>query len=126
MSTPGLKLYSSGAADTRVDKTDYISDFSIAQDNLMVCCLEDENCGTCLKCKRTLITLDVLGKVDLFAKSFNLGEYNKNRISFFKYLLTRLDVRDEYYEQIFAAFRERDPKNAERLYRREFNNLFKD
>ena len=45
--------------------------------NLLVCFSEDENCGKCAKCKRTLMQIDALGKgiLENFKDTFDIDEY---------------------------------------------------
>lgn len=60
-----------GADFTRAEKVRFLSDFDLALDNLHVCYHEASarNCGRCEKCLRTMVSLDLLGKLDA-AKSF--------------------------------------------------------
>ena len=54
--------------------------------HLLVCFSEDENCGKCAKCKRTLMQIDALGKdiIENFKYSFDINEYkSKNREKWF-------------------------------------------
>lgn len=72
--------------DTRLEKTEALADYEIAHKYLDVC-FNFNNCGTCSKCYRTLITLDILGKVDLFNKVFDVEKYKKNRDLAFAWLI---------------------------------------
>jgi hypothetical protein len=49
----------------RIDKTKYISEYPIARENLRVCweSPSGRNCGHCLKCLRTMIALELSGKL---------------------------------------------------------------
>lgn len=71
---------------TRIEKTRAISDWSIAHKHLDVC-FNFKNCGHCAKCYRTLLTLDLLGKVDQFNQVFNIDEYKGNRKAAYSWLL---------------------------------------
>lgn len=80
ISIPGLQFYSGGSEMNRIDKTMYIADNSTVQRYLNVCAYETVNCGHCAKCERTMIILDLLGKLDNFHEAFEDREYfYKNR-----------------------------------------------
>lgn len=79
LETENLKLYSANMAMTRIEKTKYISTFPETYDNLHVCWSNDNNCGICRKCLRTLVTLDILGLLDTYKNSFDVEAYKKNR-----------------------------------------------
>ena len=50
-------------------------------------CFNFHNCGHCAKCYRTLLTLDLLGKVDKFKPVFDVETYKKNRSKAYGWLL---------------------------------------
>lgn len=62
MSTSRTRFVHDGAAHTRIEKTRTIARFPAALDNLRVCFESgtDANCGTCLKCIRTRLCLEML------------------------------------------------------------------
>jgi hypothetical protein len=95
LSTESLRFILSDYA-TRIEKTKALADWDIAQDYLDVC-FHFNNCGKCAKCYRTLVTLDILGKVDSFGKVFRVREYRENRKKAYGWLLnTRLgDEKDD-------------------------------
>ena len=75
----------------RPEKTLELADYDTAQKFLDVCfCFN--NCGECAKCKRTLVTLDLLGKVDLFSSVFDIEKYKSNRIDSYVWLLEAKDA----------------------------------
>jgi len=84
---------------TRVQKTEYVNSFPIAQKYLDVCWAEQTafevwqnksflqgktkvNCGWCDKCLRTLLTLDVLGGVKQYGDIFELSKYYEHKQSY--------------------------------------------
>ena len=85
LSSEGLKFISSGASKSRFEKTALVSTFEESFDLLDVCSasaekrLEHVNCSVCEKCLRTLVTLDLLGKVDHYRASFDLDLYYAHR-----------------------------------------------
>ena len=77
LSTESLQFILSDYA-TRIEKTKVIADDPIANKFLDVCfCFN--NCGKCSKCRRTLVTLDILGKVDNFKESFNIEDFKPSQ-----------------------------------------------
>ena len=77
ISTQNLRLLSSNENWTRFEKTRIVSQMPIAWDHLVVCHVGVDNCGKCDKCRKTLMTLDVLGDgaLERFSSSFDLDEY---------------------------------------------------
>ena len=83
--TEGLRFTSSCAGLSRIEKTALIADVEDAHALLDVC-VSDEglesrylNCSKCLKCVRTMITLDHLGKLDAFNRVFDVQEFRSNK-----------------------------------------------
>lgn len=77
-SNRNLRIYSEGGALTRLEKTNEIADYKIVQNNIHVC-NSINNCGKCKKCIRTMNTLYALGKLDLFANTFDIEYYKKHK-----------------------------------------------
>ncbi len=86
---------------TRIEKTAAIADDRIAQKYLDVCfCFN--NCGKCSKCLRTLVTLDVLGKLDLYEGAFNIEYYKNHRDEAFFHILKAKDGDEKDDNAVFA------------------------
>lgn len=94
LATNSLELHISGLTENRIEKTRAISDNEVTFRNLNVCLITPDNknlnsenkspnCSKCFKCARTMVTLDILGKLDNFSNVFDLKVFNKNK---FKYL----------------------------------------
>ena len=87
MNTENLTFYNSGVELSRIEKENYISDFSPAQTSLTVCAYERyaddklkyRNCSFCPKCLRTLTDYYVLRKIDTIRSSFNVDEFLKHK-----------------------------------------------
>ena len=104
-STENLRFYIANRDWTRMEKVERVAQLPEAYDNLQVCLVQSHNCGTCMKCKRTLMNLDVLGEdvLDRFAKSFDLETYKRdNREEFFTSMWEDKDS-DEYVRDILRA-----------------------
>ena len=79
LGTDTLTFYSSGMTSTRVQKTDLISGLPIAHAFLNVCVATSHNCSHCHKCVRTMMTLDLFGKLASFRRVFDVDFYQRNR-----------------------------------------------
>lgn len=74
---------------TRAEKTITIADDKLAQKYLDVC-FAFNSCGRCTKCVRTLVTLDIINKVDLFGSIFDVQSFKNNRkIAYYELLKTK-------------------------------------
>ncbi len=89
--TGSFKVYSSNKDMTRLEKTQLISNDSRTYDYLSVCFMNNKNCGRCIKCVRTMLTLDVLGILDKYKNSFDIEAYKKNRTWYYTRLYNRRD-----------------------------------
>ena len=89
-STEGLRFLLSDY-DSRLEKMLALQSDEIAQKYLDVC-FRFNNCGTCSKCLRTLVILDVLGKVDEFSAVFDVARFKANRIDAYVWLLKTIDM----------------------------------
>ena len=84
MASENLKLISDGCQYTRSEKTEQLADWDIAQRFLYVCSGKKSvvNCCTCNKCRRTLLPLDAMGKLDAFSGVFDIEKYRKHAFSY--------------------------------------------
>ena len=86
---------------TRLEKTEVIADDPIVQKYLDVCfCFN--NCGKCSKCIRTLISLDILGKVELFDGVFDTSWFKEHRTDAYLDLLKTKDGNALNDNAVFA------------------------
>lgn len=69
---------------------------------------QPENCGKCDKCKRTLLALDMLGKLDLFNAVFPVEEYQKSKIDSFVYLVKNKD--SSHLKGVYDHFLRTEPE----------------
>ena len=99
MSTENTELIIADQDKSRIDKTKSLMDNPVAHHHLYVCWKElivnmhpkskivqikDKylNCTRCDKCLRTALTLDILGKLDLFKDIFDIDYYYQVRDSY--------------------------------------------
>lgn len=77
-STEALDCASTGCQLTRVEKTDLVSMYEPSYRHLNVCASADGlggNCSVCFKCSRTILTLELLGKLDLYKDVFDMHKF---------------------------------------------------
>lgn len=105
--TERIELIVDGCQRRRVDKIADMTDWSIAQKYLNVCLVQkgadSSNCGRCSKCLRTLLALEILGKLDDFAQVFNLEEYAKDSLLYKARCLDKMDEEIFYRELVDLA-----------------------
>lgn len=80
LSTESLDFIDDGNLFDRSRKTALVADYPPAAKYLNVCYGHDTldtNCSVCPKCARTLLTLEILGKLDAFAGVFDLPKYRR-------------------------------------------------
>lgn len=73
LSSETLEIYHHGANVTRFEKIAAIADWPLVQQRLRICWQNPhglKNCGECDKCLRTMIALDILGKLPEFESVF--------------------------------------------------------
>ena len=77
--TERIELTVDGGQYRRIDKVKKIADWDIARKYLNVCTSfksrDGSNCGICSKCLRTLLPLEILGKLDNFSGVFDIEKY---------------------------------------------------
>lgn len=84
LNVPGLTFYMSGSGMSRHGKIEEIANWDIAQKNLRVCLRRPYNCGTSKKCRRTILEMDMIGKLENFRDSFDIDYYNENKLWYLK------------------------------------------
>lgn len=96
LSTNSVECIATGSRHSRVEKTMRVSEMPISYRYLDVCTDDtgrdaDKNCSICNKCLRTLITLEILGRLDLYDKVFDVDKYRKYR----KWYLAQVILRED-------------------------------
>lgn len=81
LSLPGLQFSPSGTEARRIDKCRLLANEPVAGRNLNVCnstAVIDRNCSVCVKCRRTMTDLEILGRLDHFREAFDVDRYRRN------------------------------------------------
>lgn len=80
-----------GDHEERFNKLKAIADDTYFQKMVSVCdnveTESEKNCGECFGCWRTMVPLDMLGKLDKFDESFDLDKYYSNRRNIFEEMI---------------------------------------
>lgn len=103
LSTESVELFSSCATMTRLEKTKMIASMPLVQKHLNVCIKDGYNCGKCVKCARTLLTLEVIGELEHFSEVFHLKAYYNIKSRYMISVLARRKAsvfKQEIYEEM--------------------------
>jgi hypothetical protein len=101
LSTESINFYTTGAQYTRVEKTEMIINYEPTYRYLNVCIGSSttgkvQNCSSCAKCLRTQITLDVLGKLHLYHRVFDIEDYKRNKNKHIGRIFANIDGGGNY------------------------------
>lgn len=107
LSTSSIRIYSDGGEKNRIEKTAFISDYAMAHKYLHVCINDTNNCGVCSKCKRTIMSLDALNKLELFHNVFDLEKYKKEKRAYDKWLWEQHYLKDDMNEPTYQMIHKR-------------------
>ena len=103
-----MDLIIDGCQYRRVDKTKNIVDWEIAQKYLNVCWRytpDGSNCGKCPKCFRTILTLEILGKLEKFSNVFDIEAYKKDSMNYKIYSVMHAD-EEVFFKEIVDLAKE--------------------
>lgn len=114
LSTEQLEFSSGGAGLSRFDKTALVCRNALSYDCLDVCVApEDErvsldrpNCSRCWKCNRTMLTLDLLGALENYARVFDLPYYFENRDNILLEVAVKAYRGSEVDREVIEKYRE--------------------
>lgn len=100
LSNESIAFYSANKATKRIEKVEYISNWAPTYDRLSVCWSASNNCCKCRKCIRTMVALDLVGKLDCYSQSFDLEFYQKNKRKFMREIVALRSI-DCSYQDIY-------------------------
>lgn len=101
LSTESVSFYNSNKNWTREDKLKLIADFPQSYDWLKVCVKSDTNCCKCVKCMRTIMGLEAIGKMDLYARAFDPETVAKNLEHIKTYSLCQVKKGEPFHTEIY-------------------------
>ena len=109
--TERTELIVDGCQRRRVDKITDLVNWDIARKYLNVCLVQKgedtTNCGMCPKCMRTMLTLEILGKLDDFAQIFNVENYEQYSSTYKARCLEMAD-HDIFYRELVDLAKEKN------------------
>ena len=109
-STNCTKFYISGGNKKRLEKIESIQNFEPSYNFLNVCSASGEmNCGECIKCKKTLVELEVAGCLEKYKNCFNLDKYEHDKDAILKWLYQNRN-KSEGYINLFKYMKEHNIK----------------
>ncbi|HEY9689752.1 MAG TPA: hypothetical protein V6D46_07145, partial [Coleofasciculaceae cyanobacterium] len=102
LSTETMECISTGCQYSRVEKTMRVSEISQTYQYLNVCIRNSglENCSNCYKCLRTLLTLEIGGKLSLYDKVFSMQKYQSARTEYLSAIVRSNDAFDKEIVQM--------------------------
>ncbi len=94
LTTNALEFFIVGMMRRRIQKTEALSNYPVTYKSLNVCLVTSDydkvnisnsealNCSKCFKCIRTMVSLDVIGKLQLYGDVFDLNIYKENKAKY--------------------------------------------
>ena len=90
---------------SRVEKTALVATYEPSRRYLNVCvdsAFEGRNCSVCFKCRRTMLTLELLGLDHLYGQVFDFGKFAKVRRRYLKEII--LHYPHSFEQEIAETF----------------------
>lgn len=100
-----LRIYSQGENMTRMQKLEKVVDYAPSYKFLNVCLMDENNCGCCEKCVRTMTALDALGKLELYRDIFDVDYYYSHKTWYMKQMIKQLLRKKHDYFEIYYYMR---------------------
>lgn len=104
LSNENVQFYSDGIGISRLNKIKKIVNYPITYKWLNVCIGEEENCGHCSKCIRTLLELESIGQLNNYCNVFDLNDFKKNRSKFIGYMIEQKSS-NVYFKEIYNEYK---------------------
>ncbi len=107
VSTENTIFYSSGIEVNRIEKVKEITKYKPTYNWLNVCPNNDVSME---KCKRTMLELDAIGKLDLYKNVFDIDYFYKHKDKFLTFMLRRAREKNVYYIESYNEYKARKKK----------------
>lgn len=109
LSTDSTECISSGCQYARTEKTMRVAEIQASHKYLDVCVSPAAagNCSVCWKCARTMLTLEILGRLEDYKTVFDLDKYRQIRD---RYIIEVLSISDPLQKEIVELAKERGYK----------------
>ena len=106
LSSETLECLSTGSQYSRVEKTARVAEMEPSFRYLDICAASHTgNCSICWKCARTLLTFEILGKLDLYNRMFDLKAYDQIRN---RYIVGILRSKDPLLREVVQLAKEKN------------------
>jgi hypothetical protein len=118
LSTETLDCISTGGQMSRVEKTKLVAGYEMSRRFLNVCvspASEGPNCSVCIKCCRTLLSLELLGKEHLYTSVFDLDRFHSVRRKYINISVMKAPPGSFEYEIVELACEVCKEKWADKL-----------
>lgn len=105
LGTESLECRVEGGHLSRVERTAEVAQIPESHNRLDVCFNSPEhviNCGRCLKCVRTALTLELLGEMEHYLDAFGMAAYRKVVPAYVRLILWSGKVRDPFRQDPLA------------------------
>ncbi|WP_375052844.1 hypothetical protein [Virgibacillus sp. JSM 102003] len=105
LSTETIRFFSGCPIMTRIEKTELVASYEPSYKYLNVCYFSKYNCGKCPKCLKTLLILEIIGKIESYSDVFNLKAYYSNKRQYIAYVLSKrksVKLSEEIYDEMLV------------------------
>lgn len=110
LSTENIEFYCTGIEVTRIMKVKEIVKYEPSYNWLNVCVRENNNCGECEKCIRTLLELDSVKSLYKYKNVFNLNDFYNKRNRYLSFMLKQKRQKNIYYIEIYNQYKKNNFK----------------
>lgn len=115
LDTEKIRFISSCSGMSRAQKTELILSYDKSYALLDVCVASADvkldigstNCSKCWKCKRTLVTLDILGGLDKYSSVFDIAYFLKHKNSFYDDVAIKALAGDKIDFEVYGMARKK-------------------
>jgi hypothetical protein len=108
LSNENLSFYSTGMVESRLEKVEQISKYEPSYSVLNVCQRYAKNCSNCEKCKRTMLELYSINKLQSYKNVFDVNLFQKKLNEYVGFMLAK--KKDKNYQEIILKFKESNIK----------------
>ena len=98
-------FYSAGCTESRLEKVREISEYKPMYNYLNVCFDTVANCGKCEKCRRTIMELYSIDKLDRYEKVFDLNYFYNNIDEYERYTMRKVFEKDDTWIEIYETLK---------------------
>lgn len=138
LSNNNTQIVLSNANLDRVEKTKNLLNNDMAQRHLYVCASDiynekhgtdfkkgtKPNCSECIKCTRTMLTLDILNSLNKYSNRFDIDKYNNLRKELIYQTIQRKNI-DHFSKEIYDLMIKENFSDIKEINKKSFRGEFK-